>query len=98
MECKDILKHDSHAPSSIYRIHPHGSGKLRFEVYCDMTTDGGGWTVGFKQLENSTVINNIYICNRNSFFLTVCSDTHLTIMHCMPRVDISARVFNLFSS
>ena len=60
--CKAHLAANPGSDSGLYNVDPDGAGDGElFEVYCDMTTAGGGWMLAFHFYNHSGFQENFFI-------------------------------------
>ncbi|XP_033123004.1 microfibril-associated glycoprotein 4-like [Anneissia japonica] len=65
-DCTEILKTSPSSQSGVYAI-TNNNGTKTWPVYCDMDTDGGGWTVFQKRQFNETDFDRPWLDYKNGF-------------------------------
>ncbi|XP_052786259.1 angiopoietin-2-like [Mya arenaria] len=65
-DCSDVLKLGLSRGSGVYKITPWNTHK-EVEVYCDMDTEGGGWTVFQRRYDGSVAFNRSFVDYERGF-------------------------------
>lgn len=97
--CLDILRANPASSSGKYTIDPDGvaDGYAAFDTYCDMTTDGGGWTLVWSNTRGGT---NKPGTNQSWYSATtttpICSQANGAGTTCATYLSNNKEQFNYF--
>ncbi|XP_071947349.1 microfibril-associated glycoprotein 4-like [Antedon mediterranea] len=69
VDCADVKRRNSKATSGPYKIQPRGYHS-QFRVYCDMFSDGGGWTVFQRRMDGTIGFNRTWQNYKEGFGAT----------------------------
>ena len=83
LSCEEIFQANTSSPSGIYWLRPVGVAQA-FQAACDMTSNGGGWTVFYSALNGPQNVINYFELTAED-----CSDPEY---RCMRRVPASMAI------
>ncbi len=90
-----ILADDPLTTSGVYLIDPDGpGGDAPFEVYADMDTFGGGWTLGLNSLRNSPAIHADMTGNTGTVGLATAHTRDMTQLALHADAQIRHQIVN----
>ncbi|XP_062600917.1 ryncolin-1-like [Saccostrea cucullata] len=65
-DCNDLCE-DGQTSTGVYNIYPYGTLAIPVNVFCDMSTMGGGWTVIQKRVDGSESFDRNWEEYKNGF-------------------------------